>query len=102
MKRRRIDLDATPVSSPPIKYGYYGQVEPGRLKMVMISCDGGEQNDPKKPGMYLGPYNILKTDKSVYCSARREANIVLRHADDTPFSLKQVTIVAPEHGFQAP
>lgn len=70
--------------------------------MLMISCDGGEHTDPRYPHVYLGPHNVLKSDRSVYCSARKDASIVLRHADDTPFSLTRLAIVAPENGFTAP
>lgn len=86
----------------PIKYGYYGQVEPGRLVLDLISCDGGEHRDSRHPATSLGPDNMLRHDKSVYCSDRPYTNIVLRHADDTPFCLEKLHIVGPEHGFTAP
>jgi hypothetical protein len=101
-KRRR--LDESPAAQParqPIKYGYYGQVEAGRLKMELVSCDGGEHKDPRSPDD-LGPQNILRHDKSVYCSERSSVNIVLRHTDDTPFCLEKLHIVAPENGFTSP
>ncbi|TKA76569.1 hypothetical protein B0A55_04056 [Friedmanniomyces simplex] len=102
-KRRRLNVDAAPAPAPPpIKYGHFGQVEPGRLKLEIISCDGGEHVDPRHPGLYLGVKNILQHDKSVYCSVRRGCNIILKHADDTPFCLEKLHIVGPEHGFTAP
>ncbi|GAB7362197.1 hypothetical protein MBLNU230_g2223t1 [Neophaeotheca triangularis] len=101
-KRRRLDHDVLPVPKSPIKYGHYGQVEPGKLQLQLISCDGGEHRDSRAPAMSLGPDNILCTDKSVYCSERESATIILRHADDTPFTLEKLHIVGPEHGFTAP
>ena len=100
-KRRRLDNSPPPLPRQPIKYGYYGQVEPGRLKMELVSCDGGEHKDPRSPED-LGPENVLRHDKSVYCSERQCINIILRHADDTPFCLEKLHIVGPEHGFTAP
>lgn len=86
----------------PIKYGHYGQVEPGKLRMEIISCDGGEHTDPRSPEVYLGAKNLLKADKSVYCSERTSAGVLLRHLDNTPFCLEKVHVVGPEHGFTAP
>jgi len=101
-KRRRFD-SPPPIKKPtPIKYGYYGQVESGRLKLELVSCDGGEHRDPRNTIISLGPENILRYDKSVYCSEQRSSTIVVRHADDTPFSLEKLHILAPEHGFTAP
>lgn len=101
-KRRRLDFEAPTPPRQPIKYGYYGQVEPGRLKLEIISCDGGEHRDPRSPTTYLGPQNLLRHDKSVYCSDRPSSGIVLRHGDDSPFCLEKLHIVGPEHGFTAP
>jgi hypothetical protein len=102
-KRRRLDSDSSslPVKQP-IKYGHFGQVEPGRLKLEIISCDGGEHRDPRHPNTYLGSQNLLRHDKSVYCSDSPSSSIVLRHGDDTPFCLEKLHIVGPEHGFSAP
>ncbi|KAK0931647.1 hypothetical protein LTR29_016281 [Friedmanniomyces endolithicus] len=102
VKRRRLDVDSAPPTIAPIRYGHFGQVEPGRLKMNFVSCDGGEHIDPRHPSLYLGVRNILQHDKSVYCSVRRSCNILLKHADDTPFCLEKLHIVGPEHGFTAP
>lgn len=70
--------------------------------MELISCDGGEHIDPRHPAQFLGAKNILRHDKSVYCSERPSSNIVLRHLDNTPFCLEKLHIVGPEHGFTAP
>lgn len=102
VKRRRLDTEAPTPPKQPIRYGHYGQVEPGRLKLEIISCDGGEHRDPRSPTTYLGSQNILRHDKSVYCSDRPTSGIVLRHADDTPFCLEKLHVVGPEHGFTAP
>ena len=101
-KRRKLESELSPPPRKSIKYGYYGQVEPGRLKLEIISCDGGEHRDPRHPSTYLGSLNVLRHDKSVYCSESPSTSIVLRHADDTPFCLEKLHIVGPEHGFTAP
>ncbi|KAK4501086.1 hypothetical protein PRZ48_006892 [Zasmidium cellare] len=101
-KRRKLDSDPSSSARPPIKYGHWGQVEPGKLKLEIISCDGGEHRDPRHPNTYLGSQNVLRHDKSVYCSERQSSSIVLRHADDTPFCLEKLHVVGPEHGFTAP
>lgn len=100
-KRRKLDTELSLSARPPIKYGHFGQVEPGRLKLEIISCDGGEKRDPRHPSTYLGALNILKHDKSVYCSERPSSGIVLRHADDRPLCLEKLFISGPEHGFTA-
>ncbi|KAK3717294.1 hypothetical protein LTR37_006003 [Vermiconidia calcicola] len=101
-KSRRLDTSPPPKPRKPIKYGYYGQVEPGRLQLELVSCDGGEHRDQRNPTYSLGPENLLRHDKSVYCSERPSSTIILRHADDTPFSLEKLHLVGPEHGFTAP
>ena len=108
-KRRRLSppsSDTEIEKRKPITYGYYGQVEPGRLKLELVSCDGGVHHDHSNPETFLGAENVLRHDKSVYCSEMgNEAgpvNIVLRHADDTPFCLERLFVVGPEHGFTAP
>ncbi len=100
-KRRRLEAD-TLATIPPIKYGRFGQVEPGRLRLDLVSCDGGEHMDNRHPTLYLGPKNLLRHDKTVYCSSNSSSNVVLRHADDSPFTLEKLHIVGPEHGFTAP
>ncbi|WPH00735.1 Hypothetical protein R9X50_00356500 [Acrodontium crateriforme] len=102
LKRRRLEPSRTPAPRPAIKYGHYGQVEPGKLKLELVSCDGGEHVDARHPQTYLGPKNLLRHDKSVYCSERPTTNILLRHADDSPFCLEKLHIVGPESGFTAP
>ena len=101
-KRRRLDSEPSLPPKQPIKYGYHGQVEPGKLQMEIISCDGGEHRDPRHPQTYLGSDNLLRHDKSVYCSDRPSSSIVLRHADDSPFCLEKLYVCGPEHGFTAP
>jgi len=101
-KRRRLDSDHSASIRDPIKYGHFGQVEIGKLQLEIISCDGGEHSDPRHPDTYLGPQNLLKHDKSVYCSERPTSSIVLRHMDDTPFCLEKLHVVGPENGFTAP
>lgn len=106
-KRRRLGRDSSVASNPGIRYGirygHYGQVETGTLKLELISCDGGEHRDPRNPDTYLGPTNVLRHDKSVYCSERPTVNIIVGHLDyATPFCLEMLHIIGPEHGFTAP
>ena len=100
-KRRRVDQSPHPPLRQAIKYGHYGQVEPAQLKLELVSCDGGEHMDPAHPATSLGPENLLRHDKSVYCSERPYSNVILRHADHTPFCLEKLHVVGPEHGFTA-
>lgn len=100
-KRRKLDQYSIPTSNrPTFKYGHYGQVEPGRLMLDLVSCDG-DTHDERGP-IYFGPENILKHDKSVYSSKSSKCNIVLRHHDGTAFCLEKLYIVAPDRGFTAP
>ncbi|GAB7347819.1 hypothetical protein MBLNU459_g5356t1 [Dothideomycetes sp. NU459] len=99
-KRRKLhQYDQEPRST--FKYGYYGQVEPGKLRLELESCDGDTFRD-ELSDISLGPENILKHDKSVYCSRASKCNIVLRHHDFSPFCLEKLHIIAPENGFTAP
>jgi len=97
-----LDHDGFPNPRKSIKYGHFGQVEPGSLQLELVSCDGGEHVDPQSPGMYLGARNLLRHDMSVYCSERRSSVVIIRHADDTPFCLEKLHIVGPSFGFTAP
>ncbi|CAD0087066.1 unnamed protein product [Aureobasidium vineae] len=95
VKRRKLTHESN------YKYGRYGQVEPGRLRLELESCDGEVHNE-ECSGIDFGPENILKHDKSVYCSRASKCNIVLRHHDDSTFCLEKLYIIAPENGFTAP
>lgn len=60
-KRRRLDSEKPGSSFKGFRYGKYGQVEPGQLKMEIESCDGGIfEDDDNNP-----PESILKNDDSV-------------------------------------
>ncbi|KAF2652346.1 hypothetical protein K491DRAFT_695666 [Lophiostoma macrostomum CBS 122681] len=101
-KRRKLEHD---VSYPPpyngFKYGYKGQVVPGRLKMEIVSCDGGEYDKRNEYGLYP-IQNVLRNDKSVYCSEKSRCNLLLKHIGEMPFTLEKVVIKAPDRGFTAP
>jgi hypothetical protein len=101
-KRRRLDDGSRQPMKKPHQYGHYGQVEPGKLRMEIVSNDGGEHQDPRNPGIFLGADNMLKRDRSVFCSERSSVGIVLRHEDETSFCLEKLHIVGPENGFSAP
>ncbi|PSN70947.1 hypothetical protein BS50DRAFT_608046 [Corynespora cassiicola Philippines] len=101
-KRRKLDHDdARRSEHDGFKYGYKGQVVPGRLRMDIVSCDGGEYEKFNPAGLYK-VQNVLKNDKSVYCSESSRCNLLLRHIGETPFTLEKVVIRAPDRGFTAP
>lgn len=60
-KRRRLDSERPGSNFKGFRYGKYGQIEPGQLRMEIESCDGGifgdDDNNP--------PESILKNDDSV-------------------------------------
>jgi hypothetical protein len=90
IKRRKLDSDKAVPSHKSVRYGRYGQMEPGQLTMEVVSCDGAgySSND------YLID-NILKNDASLYSAKSYRCNIVLRHTGATTFSLKELTIKSP-------
>lgn len=99
IKRRRIDSgQASSTFCPP--YGRYGQVEPGKLNMEIHSCDGGIFNDER--GAEFAAENVLKNDKSVYCTKGNRCNLVLQHQGGTPFTMTELVIKAPPRGYTAP
>ncbi|KAF2868311.1 hypothetical protein BDV95DRAFT_579581 [Massariosphaeria phaeospora] len=98
-KRRKLAHDASPAAQyHAFRYGYKGQVVPGRLKMEVVSCDGGEYSSS---GLYK-IHNVLRNDKSVYCSESSHCNLLLKHISEAPFALDKVVIRAPDRGFTAP
>lgn len=90
IKRRKLDSDKAVPSHKSIRYGRYGQMEPGQLTMEVVSCDGAgySSND------YMIE-NILKNDASLYSAKSYRCSIVLRHTGATTFSLKELTIKSP-------
>lgn len=101
-KRRKLHHDAaSPAEYMCFKYGYKGQVVPGRLRMEVVSCDGGEHRRDNTPGLYK-VQNVLRNDKSVYCSESSQCNLLLKHIGEAPFALEKVVVRAPDRGFTAP
>ncbi|KAF2785643.1 hypothetical protein K505DRAFT_261651 [Melanomma pulvis-pyrius CBS 109.77] len=101
-KRRKLQHD--PSSAPAydgFRYGYRGQIVSGRLRMDIVSCDGGEYDKIHSSGLYK-IQNVLRNDKSVYCSERSRCNLLLKHRGEAPFALDKVVIRAPDRGFTAP
>lgn len=97
-KRRKVDSDKLVPDFDGFRYGTYGQVEPGTLKMEIVSCDGG---------MFLNELsysaeNILKNDGSVYCTKGNRCNIVLRHQGATVFNLTELVVKAPSSNYSSP
>lgn len=100
-KRRKLDHDSIkPTGFHSKPYGYYGQVEPGLLRMEIVSCDGGDY--PRDSMALYRAENVLRNDRSVYCTRAAQCNLLLRHQDGIVFTIKKITIKAPEHGFTAP
>ncbi|KAK4218013.1 hypothetical protein QBC37DRAFT_413775 [Rhypophila decipiens] len=98
VKRRKLDSDRVLPSFKGFRYGKYGQVEPGQLKMEIVSCDGGLYSDE----LSYAAENILKNDATVYCTKGNRCNIVLRHQGATVFSLKELVIKAPGSDYSSP
>ena len=102
-KRRKLDDD--PLSAGHLRgfnYGYRGQVVSGPLKMEIVSCDGGLHTEAARHGREYWPENVLRNDKSVYCTENNKCNLILRHMGETTFCLKKLIVKAPERGFTAP
>ncbi|KAJ9642845.1 hypothetical protein H2199_004366 [Coniosporium tulheliwenetii] len=100
LKRRKLDHDSNDTGFQAFKYGYFGQVVPGRLKMEIVSCDGGEYS-ADSTALYRAE-NVLRNDKSVYCTKSSRCNLVLGHQGETTFDLQKLVIKAPGRGFTAP
>jgi hypothetical protein len=100
VKRRKLDSDSVEPEFTGFRYGRYGQVEPGRLKMEIVSCDGGIYQEHS--GRDYAAENILRNDDTVYCTKSNRCNLVLRHQGGTVFSLKELMIKAPHSGYTAP
>ncbi|KAI0166339.1 hypothetical protein GGR57DRAFT_446391 [Xylariaceae sp. FL1272] len=98
-KRRKVDPDRLCPHFQGFNYGKFGQVHPGQLQMELVSCDGGIYLDNKTS---YAAENILKNDKSVYCTEDSRCNIVLRHQGATVFTLKELIIKAPKCNFDSP
>lgn len=98
VKRRKLDSERPGSNFKGFRYGRFGQVEQGQLKMEIETCDGGifadDENNP--------PESILKNDESVYCTKKDSCNIVLRHQGATVFTLSELVIRAPGPSFSAP
>jgi len=101
-KRRKLDSDTLDSTFAGFSYGRYGQVEPGKLKMEIVSCDGGIFQDHSGNYANYSAENVLKNDASVYCTKSNRCNLVLRHQGATVFSLKELIIKAPHSGYTAP
>ncbi|KAK4204383.1 hypothetical protein QBC40DRAFT_272738 [Triangularia verruculosa] len=98
IKRRKLDSDKIGPKFKGFHYGHYGQSEPGRLTMEIVSCDGGLYQE----SLQYPPENILKNDDSVYCTKGNRCNIILRHTGGTVFSLTEFVIKAPGSSYSCP
>ncbi|TDZ36387.1 hypothetical protein C8035_v001701 [Colletotrichum spinosum] len=98
VKRRKLDSERALQNLRGFRYGRYGQVEPGQLKMEILSCDGGLFES----GSSYAYDNILRDDKTVYCTQSNRCNVILRHQGATAFSLKELVIKAPASNYSSP
>ncbi|KAI9741892.1 MAG: hypothetical protein M1834_000281 [Cirrosporium novae-zelandiae] len=99
-KRRKLDHIPETPGFQGFKYGYYGQVVPGKLKMEIKDCDGGDY--PSGGENRYGKENVLKDDTTVYCTESNRCNMILQHQDETTFCITKITIKAPRDDFSAP
>ncbi|KAL8670840.1 MAG: hypothetical protein Q9168_004640 [Polycauliona sp. 1 TL-2023] len=97
-KRRKKD-GRPPTNRFGPSYGYQGQVVPGRLRMEIVFCNGGQHQS--REGKY-SPRNVLRNDLSVYCTQNNQCDLILRHQGGAPFCLRKLVIKAPVNGFTAP
>ncbi|KAE8382084.1 hypothetical protein BDV26DRAFT_254307 [Aspergillus bertholletiae] len=98
-KRRKLESDDNREGLQSFRYGQYGQVVSGALKMELASCDGGTY---ETDGESTWPENVLRNDSSVYCTKSDRCNLILKHRGETPFCLKKIVIKAPKSGYDAP
>ncbi|KAI9721317.1 MAG: hypothetical protein M1828_005177 [Chrysothrix sp. TS-e1954] len=110
-RRRTLGGQSTPeeVHSARDVYGHEGQVVPGRLRMELVSSDGGIHHSketlslsPDMLRLVQGPEKILEDDDTVYCTSSPSCNIVLKHRHETPFTLDKLVIKAPKVGCTDP
>ena len=101
-KKRRLDNDHLTKGFKKVNYHYRGEVVPGPLRMEIYSCDGGIHGEAASNGRDYSPDNVLRNDKSVYCTERDQCNIIMHHQEAVPFCLTKLVIKAPERGFTAP
>lgn len=99
-KRRKLESDDKREGPQAFRYGHYGQVVPGALKMEIKMCDGGTYDD--SDGENSWPENILRNDSAVYCTKSDRCNLILKHRGDAPFCLSKIDIKAPKSGYNAP
>ncbi|KAI9683100.1 MAG: hypothetical protein M1829_005891 [Trizodia sp. TS-e1964] len=101
-KRRRHNRSEDMGSKSAISYGFYGQVEPGQLKMEILSCDGGDISElDGRRGSYPAE-NVLQDNLDVYCTKSNQCNLLMRHQQETNFCVSKIVIKGPRRGFTAP
>ena len=103
-KRRKTDHPERPSSlgTHAFKYGDKGSVVPGPLMMEIEACDGGILPTLSMHGQRYAVENVLRNNKSVYCTHQSQCNLILRHKGEATFSLTKLVIKSPEAGFTAP
>ncbi|THC94702.1 hypothetical protein EYZ11_005813 [Aspergillus tanneri] len=99
VKRRKLESDDNREGLQSFRYGHYGQVVPGALKMELASCDGGTYESERDSSW---PENILHNDSSIYCTKSGQCNLILKHQGEAPFCLKRIVIKVPKMGYDTP
>jgi hypothetical protein len=98
-KRRKLSHDDGLFDGyDPVRYGWNGQVDPGHLRLEIVSCDGGQYDQTLK----FRAENVLRNDKSVYCSNSSTCSFLFRHQAETSFNLDALVIKGPESGYTSP
>lgn len=103
-KRRKIDHDDPLVNGGMngFRYGHRGSVVPGPLRMEIEHCDGGVIPALSMHNQLYAPNNVLRNNRSVYCTHHTQCNLILAHLGQTSFTLTKMVIKAPASGFTAP
>ena len=73
-KRRKVQHESPDFGFKGFNYGRYGQLEPGKLKMEIVSCDGGLTGSSVLDHKYP-PENALQDDGTVYCTGQDTCNM---------------------------
>ncbi|KAF1981779.1 hypothetical protein K402DRAFT_425076 [Aulographum hederae CBS 113979] len=96
LKRRKLDHNDDCAAFEGIRYGREGQVDPGRLKMEVVACDGGSYRGTDSAN------NILLDNDDVYCTKSSQCNLLIRHQGEATFALDKIVIKAPKRGYTHP
>ncbi|KAK3059413.1 hypothetical protein LTS18_010927, partial [Coniosporium uncinatum] len=99
LKRQKTRHDGDVPTNSAMRYGREGQVVAGKLKMRIVSCDGGSYRGERSGDR---ADNILRDNDSVYCTKNSACNVLLSHYDESTFALESIVIKAPKSGYTHP